>query len=407
MMARTVVGGTISQALIDTQNVSGRIPYIKIYINSTDYSSRLLYIEHHEEAYRDRAVIGLNNRDNSLDTVDLDGCEFEIGYGYNTTDQGGSSTDKVDTATIWVKSHQIISIQGERIYQIYAEGLWMYLRERKVIAGITIWAASKSYVLNQSIGPTTPNGHRYVCTTAGTSGSTEPTWTTGSGDTVADGSVVWTEDGVADPYSNTFNATHTVYGLMELIIEGALGWTLEDTPPDDGIIDTFSPVFEINKLPYENAAALLYRLIWMTKEYLRPRASKTFQCVYPEEDDTPDETYYSDKAHWFIEYVEKTNLLIPNSIVVLCNQDPGDLKWNTTAYPLIVGTASDATEIAKYNEVIEVFIAGSITTQANADLRASAILTKLRAETSAGRLVIPHDARVEMYDKISVKDSRT
>ena len=136
-MARTTGAGTITQALLDTQGDAGRTPYIKIYINSTDYSSRLLYLEHHEEAYRDRAIIGLSNRDNALDAVDLDGQEFEIGYGYDTSGNGGSTTDKVDTATLWVKSHQIISVQGERIYQIYAEGMWMRLREQKVIAGIT------------------------------------------------------------------------------------------------------------------------------------------------------------------------------------------------------------------------------------------------------------------------------
>ncbi len=407
-MARTVALGTISQALIDTQLVSGRKPYIKIFINSTDYSSRLLYIEHHEEAYRDRAVIGLSNRDNTLDDLDLDGKEFEIGYGYDTTAQGGSSTDKVDTATLWVKSHQIISIQGERIYQIYAEGMWMYLREKKVMAGITVWNASAAYVVNQEIGPTTPNGHSYKCTTAGTSDSSEPTFPTGSGVTVTDGSVVWTENGIASPYSNVFNATHTVYGLIELIIEGALGWTLEDTPPDDGIIDTFSPVFEINQLPFENAAALLYRLIWMTKEYLRVKNSKTVQCVFPQTSDNVDETYHSNQAHWFTEHTEKTILLIPNSIVVLCNQDP-NLQWGTDAFPIIVGTDSDAAQIAKYdggNEVIQVFLAGNIRTQADADNRAASILSKLKSEILGARTVVPHDAQVELYDKIQVLDYR-
>ncbi|KKN75133.1 hypothetical protein LCGC14_0382920, partial [marine sediment metagenome] len=172
-MARTAAAGTITQALIDTQNVSGRKPYISININSTEYWSRLLYIEYHEEAYRERAVIGLSNRDNSLDSLDLDGKEFEIKTGYDTTDQGGNSTDTVSHATLWVKSHQIISIQGERIYQIYAEGMWMRLREQKVIAGIT--------------------GKQ-------------------------DGS-----DLEGQPYGNIFNKTKTVYGLIELIIEGALG----------------------------------------------------------------------------------------------------------------------------------------------------------------------------------------
>lgn len=355
-MARTVAAGTITQALIDTQKVSGRTPYIDITINGVNYWSRLEYIECHLEAYRDRAVIGLNNRDNALDDLDLDGYEFEIKPGYDTTAQGGSATDTVTYPTMWVKSHQIISVQGERIYQIYAEGMWMRLREQKIIAGVTG---------NQ-------NG----------------------------------SDGDGQPYGNVFNKTHTVYDLIELIIEGALGWTLEASPPDDGIIDTFKPVFTINQLPFENAAALLYRLIWMTKEYLRTKESKTFQCVYPQLADTVDETYYSDRAHWFSEYVEKSILLVPNSVVVLCNQDPVTGGWNTPDYSLIAGTASDAAQIAKYAEIVQVFIAASITDQANADLRAAAILTRLKSEILAGRLVIPFDAQVELYDKVAVYDSR-
>ena len=359
-MARTVALGTITQALIDTQNVSGRVPYFDISIDdvggagAVNYGSRLEYFEYHEEAYRDRAIIGLSNRDNALDSLDLDGQEFEMKLGYDTTAQSGSATDTATYPTLWVKSHQIISVEGERIYQIYAEGMWMRLREQKVIAGVT--------------GPQN------------------------------------------ELYSNVFNRTHTVYGLMKLIIEGALGWTLTASPPDDEIIDIFRPVFEVNSMPFENAAALLYRLIWMTKEYLRPRASKTFQCVYPQTSDAVDETYYSYQAHWFTEYVEKTILLIPNSIVVLCNQDLDTGEWNTVNYKVIIGTATDATQIAKYAggaEIVEVFRAGSINNQYWADLRAAAILTRLKSEILAGRLVIPHDARVELYDKVRVQDART
>jgi len=54
------------------------------------------------------------------------------------------------------------------------------------------WEASTAYILGDYVWPTTFNGYRYVCTTAGTSGASEPTWPTTLGDTVNDGSVVWT-----------------------------------------------------------------------------------------------------------------------------------------------------------------------------------------------------------------------
>lgn len=58
---------------------------------------------------------------------------------------------------------------------------------------LPIWQASHSYSLGIIRQPTTPNGLIYKVTTAGTSGSSEPTWpTSGFGSTVSDGSVIWT-----------------------------------------------------------------------------------------------------------------------------------------------------------------------------------------------------------------------
>jgi hypothetical protein len=62
---------------------------------------------------------------------------------------------------------------------------------------VPTWQASTSYSAGQYVIPTTFNssGPRrlYRCTTAGTSGSSEPTWPTTDGGTVTDGSVTWTE----------------------------------------------------------------------------------------------------------------------------------------------------------------------------------------------------------------------
>jgi len=56
----------------------------------------------------------------------------------------------------------------------------------------TAWEAESGYNLGDQVIPVTPNGYQYICTTAGTSGAEEPTWPTGIGDTVGDGSAVWT-----------------------------------------------------------------------------------------------------------------------------------------------------------------------------------------------------------------------
>ena len=54
------------------------------------------------------------------------------------------------------------------------------------------WAASTSYTLGATVQP--GNGHTYVCTVAGTSGTTQPTtWPTAMGGSVPDNTVTWTE----------------------------------------------------------------------------------------------------------------------------------------------------------------------------------------------------------------------
>lgn len=57
------------------------------------------------------------------------------------------------------------------------------------------WRPETPYVLADLVTPQVHNGHRYQATVAGTSGTAEPSWPTGTGATVVDGGVTWTEDG--------------------------------------------------------------------------------------------------------------------------------------------------------------------------------------------------------------------
>ncbi len=67
------------------------------------------------------------------------------------------------------------------------------------------WATGITPALGVYVSPTTPNGHLYVCTTSGAVGTTQPTWPTGIGSTVVDGSATWTE---ATEYLIGFNTTY-------------------------------------------------------------------------------------------------------------------------------------------------------------------------------------------------------
>jgi hypothetical protein len=62
-----------------------------------------------------------------------------------------------------------------------------------LILGKGAWAATTAYSVGDLVIPTVGNGRIYRCTTAGTSGSSQPTWPTTRGGTVSDGGAVWTE----------------------------------------------------------------------------------------------------------------------------------------------------------------------------------------------------------------------
>lgn len=55
----------------------------------------------------------------------------------------------------------------------------------------TTWTGNTSYTVGALVIPSTTNGYYYECKTAGSSGSTEPTWSTSNGNTQTDGTVTW------------------------------------------------------------------------------------------------------------------------------------------------------------------------------------------------------------------------
>ena len=350
---------TLSATLLSAQNGTQRKPYIRVVINSVDYSARVLFVEHHEEAYRDYATIILSNADRGLDSVatassNLLGYRFRIGYGLTT----GAGDEYSEVADLWVKSQQMISRPGELLCVLYCEGQWSYLREQRVMA--TLGAGNFAVV--------DPNDVKVT--------------------------------GANDPFfSAVFERTKTVYELIESVLESAFGWTLNAfAGVQDGIINSFKPYFSIEELPY--AASVLNDLIQMTKCYLRPKANLVWDIVFPQDADAVNETFYSYQAPYFKEYAEKINLVVPNRIIVFANNPDNVEGWPD----LVVGDTG--AYVGNYTEVIEAHIAWYILTEDDADKRANAILTRYKAEQLAGYLVVPHDSRIELYDKVSVEDTR-
>ena len=105
---------------------------------------------------------------------------------------------------LWIMSNAITDVvqaQGTISAQaVTAElDMWIDLGKKK-LSSIAVkaetpsaWQATHAYLAGVFAVPTESNGYRYECTTAGTSDDTEPaSWPTTSGETVTDGTVVWT-----------------------------------------------------------------------------------------------------------------------------------------------------------------------------------------------------------------------
>jgi len=340
---------TIHADLLAAQNAASNTPYIHLVFTSKDggttydYSSdkagrRILSIDHQEEPYNEYASIILRNNDRTI--PNLKGYWTEIGYGYICA---GDTPRYSQTSRLWVKHQQDISAQGKIVTLLELEGMWAKAREMPIRIGNPPFYMDENNTLSNS----------------------------------------------------------TPYSIISTIA-GEIGMTVAALEEDDGIMGSLNiPNMLINMQPFESAAGVLYRLISITKSYLRSKSGLEFEVKYPQASDPVDITYYSNQSPYFYEYMERRNVLIPNHVYCFANEGDDGLYSN-----IIVGEASSADEIALYDDIVKIIVAASITNQADADNRAAAVLARAEAEVLAGRMYAPHDCRLELYDRIQIDDRR-
>jgi len=321
------------------------MPFIHIYLTSNDgthydYSHRLIQLEHHEEPYNDWANIFLYDNDRGV--ADLRGCWLEIGYGVFV----GGAPEYSDTPRLWVKWTQLVSREGDLFMMLHCEGAWAHMSELDIVT-----------------------------------------------------------KGSPPDFKGQYEGNYTIYDTIKDIMSAA-GFILNhlDSSQDDGIIDALCPRVYLNQSPFENPAEVIYRLIAMTKCFIRPLTDLKFEIRYPQDSDSNDENYCYNTPHYFHEYAERRKVNIPNHIVVYAN--PGeDEKWTNVITAEAEEPAGERTADI-YKRVTRHHIAMDIDNASDAGNRASAILTRIMFEELSGRLVIPHDCSVELYDRVGIYDER-
>ena len=111
--------------------------------------------------------------------------------------------------------------------QTLASAEWRAMLESGVLAH-TKWVTGTAYALNTVIAP--GNGRTYSCTTAGTSGASEPTWP--EADTVSDGGAVWT-------YQSALTLKYDFVNAPVNITAGRINTTTQANPSAFYTFNTF------------------------------------------------------------------------------------------------------------------------------------------------------------------------
>ena len=339
---------TISSTLLTAQGADSRTPYIKMLFTSKDglttkdfSSDSGVYGDRilsidHQEEAYNEYAVVLLSNDDTL-VPDITGYWTEIGYGLTTG--SGNEYSGTQTSRLWVKYQRPVSIAGRVFTMLELEGCWKVARENPILLG------------------------------------NEP------------------------EYKKDYS-TDTIYSIIGYIL-AELAMTVDALGGvDDLIINTLTPNFTINSQPYENARGILYRLIRLTKCYLRCQMGLAFKVVYPQSGDAVVITYNRDSAPYFYSVIDRQPSLVPNHFYVFGNAGTDGL-WTS----IVTGSAVSQPDIDKYRDTPNLAIAPAFTTQDQCNLLASARLLRARAEQNTGVITVPHDGRVELYDKVAAVDN--
>jgi len=352
-------------------------------------TNRLKHVQQVEERENDSGVILLSNYDR-LVPADLTGYYVDVGWGLNTA--SGVLWDTAAgavTPRMWVMQQSDISgaPKGSKpqLYTLFQlQGVWTtILKKQPVRLGETPYF---QYIDNSPAGTLT-------------------------------------------------NLTNlTIYGVIEYLIETALSaqtgltFTLDALgTQDDGHIDTDIPFPSSGELMrtinydspgrFQTYGELILSLLELTKCVLIPRAGLAFKIVYPQSSDTSDETYYSSNAdgHPFYE-VENRRINIPANHIEVFGTTPEtestvgdwfDPDHYTTAPTRPFTPASiQAAYTGPFMPVTLSISEDGLDTEAEADARATALGWQRKDQILGTRVIIPMDARNELYDRVKIVDTR-
>ena len=394
---------TLVADLTTTQKRTSLSPLVKIVltqgVNSYTYTqTRIMRITHIEEPYNQVADVVLNNGDKTLTSLDFKGYKGVISWGM--TDINGVDRFS-DCAPLWVIGSQFNSWMGGLTLTLSLAGTPNRLTEDRardpfmptsddirtmkdflteVAKGVLPnWATSTAYSADDLVIPeaATYTSYIYKCTTAGTSGSSAPTWPTTIGNTVADNTAVWTCVG-KELYVYSLTPSYTI--------------TFDS---EDALLDSFKPADSFSIGLNQSRLSVIQWLLSWTKCSFRVEDDDAIHIFQPTISGTTFDYEYSlvTGEHLFFSKALRNRIVIPNYVVVTAT--------GTTFYSGFAEDteSSDLLEIREYHRL-------PITSDAQADAIASAQLEKYKLDADMGAGNVPVNVGQEVYDYVKITDDR-
>jgi hypothetical protein len=304
------------------------------------------------------------------------------GHFYVATTAGSVSTS--GTEPIWPTAGGGTVVDGGETWQ-----------EVGATAAMTVWSKSLSVALGDRIMPTaaSANGHFYKAT-AGvpgtTSATTEPTWPTGSGATVTDNGITWTEAGAVATAVETIMGqlcTDNGQSVTVNLPGGSPGWLVK-------------VYLQQRQALWDALRALADQIGWDLR-YQYDAGSGTFKLNLwtPNRSKViPDYTFAASQK---LDYqaLEIDVSKVRNAVeVVFCAGGTLDPSGNPVRVSVVV---TDSTSISKYGRRYMLMAEAStsnIDTTTEATAMANAALSDLKEPTAEVKVPIPYFPFVELGD---------
>lgn len=407
---------TLSAELTAAQRAKPVQPYVKAVVTdgTTTYTfdnqgysgadKRITGIEHTEQPFGGSATIRLHNADKYFATKNLKGWEVTLSWGAKVDGTYESSS----VAPLFVFNQRDTSEEGVLITELQCFDLWWIIANTLVVnAGKRLTgtiASGEDFNLGETITGSVSNatgvlvgiGNSSIIVTSvsGTFQASEnATGATGACNTLT------AVDTVIGAGGTDYGRSTTILNIIKAIVPPDISDVILDSDDGNDAINTYMPllVTEIGT----NARFIIRQLLQMSECVGRIENDSNLHILYPDPAADADYTYQTDHVFWY--QLRERAVILPNKVLFV-NHMPGSLPDGVEQYH---GTAQDNDSVTLLGELGTIQVNTTIESDADAERLAAAWIAQRVVEAYQGAVRAPMNCGQELYDQVSVVDSRS